>query len=144
MSLQRTLITLAALIRDPRVAVETHIASGSNWLHGVKTVLAEGDGILCYEQQHVGWRHRPLITVLEALHVPIWTLSGFYPSSAPSPTRWLSKALFWSAVTVTLAGFFYLQTQLNIVADNLAKTTVLSLSVIVEIGLLFFWNSIFG
>ncbi|MEP7136466.1 MAG: hypothetical protein ABI904_16170 [Chloroflexota bacterium] len=141
--IQRRLITLAALIRDPRVAVEIHIEDGSNWCRAVKSVLENGDVILCHAKQSVGFLRKPLIDLLDALHVPIWTLSGYYPLSPAPRHRRLSLTIFWFVVLAILAGFFYLQTQINNSPDNLAKNVMLCLSAIFEIGSLYVWNSIF-
>ncbi len=144
MCIQRRLITMAALIRDPRVTVEMHIEYGRDWLRGVKSVLTEGDVILCHEEQYVGFRQKPLANVLSALHVPVWTMSGFHlPNFAPRP-RWLSTIIFWSVAAAILAGFFYLQIQINNLQDDLSKNVILCMSALVEIGSLYTWNSFFS
>ena len=142
LQLERKLITLAALIRDPHVVVETHIEYGRNWPRGLKSILADGDVILCHAEQKVGLRHKPLVSVLDALHVPVWTLSGFYPSSfTPRPHR-LTELTFWFVALAILAGFFYLQIQINSLPSGWVENTMLYISVLVEIVLLWAWNLI--
>ena len=142
--LQRRLITLMALIRDPRIAVEMHIEYGRDWLRGVKSVLADGDVILCQAEQVVGLRHQPLANVLSTLPVPVWTLSGLYTSDLAPRPRWLSTIIFWSGAIAIMAGFFYFQVQVNNLPGDLLKNVFLSMSVLVEIGSLYAWNSLFS
>lgn len=142
LSLQRRLITLAALIREPRVAVETRIENGGDWRRGVRSILEDGDVILCHEEQRVGLRHKPLVDVLDSLHVPVWTLSGFYPLNVIPQRRWLKQTAFWLVAIAILVGFFYLQIQINILPASWAKNAMLYLSVLVEIGSIWAWNSV--
>jgi hypothetical protein len=140
--IQRRLINLAALIRDPRITVEFQIEYGRNWLRGVRSVLDDGDVILCHEEQSVGLRHGSLVNRLSALQAPVWTLSGIHPSNLAPHSRWLSITIFWFVTIVLLAGFFYLQTQINTISDSLAKNVLFCLSILVELGSLYVWNMI--
>jgi len=140
--LQRRLITLAALIRDPRVAVEIHIENGGDWRRGVQSILEDGDVILCHEEQHVGMRNKTLVSVLNTLHVPVWTLSGFYPSNFAPRRRLLAQIVFWFVAIAILVGFFCLQIQINTLPESWAKSAMLYLSVLVEIGSIWAWNSV--
>ena len=142
--LRRRLINLAAVIRDPRVSVEFQIEYGRNWLRGVRSVLADGDVILCHEEQSAGLRHRSLINKLRALHVPVWSLSGILPSNPAPPYRWLSRIAFWFVAIAFLAGFSYLQTQIDTITEVPAKDVLLCLSVLVELGSLYALNVIFN
>lgn len=142
--IQRRLINLAAMIRDPRIVVETHIEYGRNWVRGVKSVFTEGDVILCHEEQSVGIKRTPLTEVLKAAHAPVWTLSGYHPTNIPSHPRWLSSVIFWSVALAVMAGFFYLQVQVNQITDSVARYVVLCLSALAEIGTLSIWSSIFA
>lgn len=140
--IKRRLINLAALIRDPRIVVETHIEYGRNWVRGVKSVFVEGDVIVCHEEQSVGIKHTPLTEVLRAVRAPVWTLSGYHPTDLPSRSRWQSTVIFWGVAIAIMAGFFYLQVQVNQITDSVAKYVVLCLSALAEIGSLSIWNSI--
>ena len=142
--IQRRLITLAALIRDPRVVVEVQIKYGNDWLRGVKSFITDGDVILCHEEQRAGLWHKPLVSLLETFRIPVWTLSGFYRTNLAPRSHWLSMTIFWSGAVALLTGFFYLQVQINGMTDSLAKNVMLCLSIGVEIGLLYAWNSIFS
>lgn len=142
--IQRRLITLAALIRDPRVVVDIQIKYGNDWFRGVRSFLADGDVILCHEEQRAGLWHKPLASLLETLRFPVWTLSGLYPTNLAPRSQWLSMTIFWSGAIALLTGFFYLQVQINGITDGLAKNVMLCLSVGVEIGLFYVWNSIFS
>jgi hypothetical protein len=144
LQIQRRLINLAALIRDPRITVESQIEYGKDWLRSVESVLDDGDVILCHREQEVGWMHKPLVNVLSVLHTPVWTLSGIYPKKSVAYPRWLVSAGFWVVAMAILAGFFYLQSQINMLPDGVAKNVMLCLSVLVEIGSLYFCNSIFN
>jgi hypothetical protein len=143
LQLERKLTTLAALIRDPHVKVETHIEYSQNWRRGVKSILDDGDVILCHAEQNVGLRHKPLVSVLDVLPVPVWTLSGFYPSNVISHPRWLAELVFWLGAVAIVAGFFYLQIQINILPTGWVKSVVLALSVLAEFGSILALNTLF-
>jgi hypothetical protein len=142
--IQRRLVMLAALIRDPRIKIETRIEYGKNWRRGVNSVLEEGDVILCHAEQRVGLRQKTLINVLDELHVPVWTLSGHYPSSFATRTHWPAGVAFWSVVVAILAGFFFLQIQINNLPLSWAKSVMFYLSVLVEFGSIWAWFSTFA
>src|SRR5512138_2494886 len=59
LALRRDLVTVAALIRDARVYVETRVELGTDWLAAVKQSYQKGDMIVCIADQSVGLRRRP-------------------------------------------------------------------------------------
>jgi hypothetical protein len=143
--LQRRLINLTALLRDPRIEVDYQIHYGTDWLQCVKSVLGEGDMILCPAEQEVGWQHKPLTMVLSQLPVPIWTLAGSsQPNVVPPRPHWLSTVGFWTGSLAILGGFFYVHSRIVLMPDELTKNITLGLSFLVELGSLYLWNLLFS
>src|SRR6266498_4387835 len=66
MSLRRELVMVSALIQDAKIAVETRIEIGTNWLKAVKNNYRDGDMIVCIAEQSIGIRRQPLSQLLES------------------------------------------------------------------------------
>ncbi len=144
-SLRRQLITMSALIQDVKVCVETRIESGSSWMNAVKSNAEAGDMIVCFAEQREGLLHRPLSQILQAnLETPVYILSGLSPQNFQklSQPNWVSQSLGWIGSLGIIAGAFLLQIQILSLSEHWAQTTLLILSMLAEIGLIWGWNSL--
>lgn len=139
--MNRRLIALAAMTREPRVHVETRLEFGRNWIHAIRKIFSPGDIVVCPAEQSLGWRRKPLGQILEAAHVPVWTLSGFY-SLTPRTRNWLVELIFWVVSIAIMLGFFWLQTQVVNFSNSWAQNIFLILSVFAEVGLLWGWHAV--
>lgn len=142
-SLRRQMISLAATIQAANVSVESRIESGRNWLDAVKRHWQAGDVIVCFEGQTSGLDRQPLEEVLaENFNTTIHVLDGFTPTSTGN--RWFSSTLVWLGSLGILAGFFWLQVRLVQLHGDWAHTSLLYLSIFIEVGLILGWNSLFN
>lgn len=143
LALRRDLVTVAALIRDARVYVETRVEVGTDWLTAVKHSYQKGDMIVCIADQSVGFRRRLLSQLLEStFQAPIYILSdtkGRRLESSP-----LSQLISWSGFLGIIIGFFFLQVKITQLPDDWFQTLLSILTLIPEIGLVLLWNSLFS
>ncbi len=144
----RRLATLAALIRDKRVSVETRLHRGGGWLEALRAVHRTSDFVLCQAEQQImfwGLRRQPLSQwLLGQMDSPIGELAGFYPHLPPNfinPAARLAAALI---PFVVFFGFTALQLLIHRRAEGSAYAILLALSVVLEYGLLGLWNYFFN
>jgi hypothetical protein len=143
-SLRRKLITLAALMETSNILVESKIEFGNNWLDAVKNNWQAGDAIVCFAGQPSGQAHKPLGQLLESnLNAPVYVLDGLYPADLSRP-NWLNTVLVWTGSIGIIAGFFGLQAKLIQMPGDWAHTVLLYLSIFVEVGAIWGWNSLFS
>jgi hypothetical protein len=143
-SLRRQLVTLSALVGDGTVSAESKIESGSNWLNAVKSNWHEGDVLVCFTEQRAGMRRRPLSQLLESsFAATIYVLDNLsQPDRAQ--TNWKSTVVAWTGSIGILLGFFWLQVKIDQASSNWVGMAVLMLSILVEVWLIWIWNSLFG
>ncbi len=141
-SLRRQMVTLSAMLTP--IAVESRIEFGRDWLEVIRHNWQAGDVIACFAGQPSGLGNRPLSQLLAAgVDVPVHVLGGLYPEVAPRP-NWLSSILVWTGSLGILAIFFWLQVKLTDLPGDWAHTALLYLSILVEVSLLWGWNTLFG
>jgi hypothetical protein len=142
--IRRSLVTMSALIRDGRVCVEASVEIGTDWVEVAKRNIEPGDMIVCFAEQKAGLWRRPLSQILQSnLKAPVYILSGLLPEE-PSRSNWLSQFLVWTGSIGIIAGSSLLQMQITSLQQNWAQTTIMILSFIGEIGLIWVWNSLFS
>jgi hypothetical protein len=142
--MRRALVTMSALLQDSWVCTEARIELGTNWLKAIKSNWRAGDVIACFSGQQVGLAHKSLQQVLESnLEATVYVLDGLY---LPQPARssWLLTALVWIGSLGIIAGFFWLQTRITQMPDQLARDILICTSLIFEMGSLWGWNSMFS
>lgn len=141
--LRRQLATLSALVRDDRIHVESKIEFGANWLKAVKSNLRKGDVIACFEEQQTGFARRPLSQILESnLNATIYVFSGLqYPGGLHS--GWPINAMAWAGSIAILAGFFWMQVKITQLPGDWVHSTLIYLSIPIEVGLIWGWNTLF-
>ena len=142
-SLRRQMISLAATIQAANISVESKIESGRNWLDAVKRHWQAGDVIVCFEGQTSGMDRHPLEEVLAAnFDTTIHVLDGVHPNGQRA--QWLSTLFAWLGSLALLTGFFFLQVKLVQLHGDWAHTSLLYLSIFIEVGLILGWNSLFN
>ena len=143
-SLRRGLVIMSALIEDGRVHAQAKVEIGTSWAEAVKHNLQAGDMVVCFAEQRAGLLHRPLGQLLQAhLKAPVYVISGLAPRVA-SRSHWLSQILAWGGSLGIIAGSSVLQFQITSLPQGWAQSTVMILSFLAEIGLIWGWNSLFG
>ena len=141
--LRRRMVTLASLLRDGNVSVETKVMVGTNWVAAVKNHYEAGDRIVCFADQRTGLLQRPLSQILEPnLKAPLYILSGLTPPKSKSnKLSWISS---WLGFLVIIIGFGILQTKIIQLPGNSIQSILLILSIVPEFWLILVWNSLFG
>ena len=139
---RRRLVTIAALIREPRVSVEMQLDFGRNWTPSLKSILQRGDIVICPAGQQTGIFREPLDLALEKLGSPIITLPGLYPFTRRLMPRFIFESIFWVVSGVVLFVFFWFQSRILRIPEEWVRDTLLSLSVLIELGLVWVWNNL--
>jgi uncharacterized membrane protein YeaQ/YmgE (transglycosylase-associated protein family) len=143
-SLRRALIATSTLIQDGRVCAEVNVEIGMNWVEAVKRNCQPGDMVVCFAEQRVGLLQRPLSQVLESdLHRPVYILAGLDPQTH-SRSNWLSLVTVWLGAIGIIVGSAVLQIRITSLPQDWAQTTLLILSVVGEVWLIWAWNSLFS
>lgn len=143
-AMRRLLAILAAATRDGRLKVDTRLELNKTWAQAVQALWQPGDLIVCHAEQSIpyrGFRQRPLAeTLVSTLNVPVYVLTGFCLEASGDRPRlarpWLRLIL---PVTV-IAGFFVVQTQIGQLPKDWLYFTLMTLSIVVELGLLVLWH----
>jgi hypothetical protein len=143
LSLRRALVILCALLQDGRIPVETNVEIATNWVDVVKRNYQTGDIIVCFAEQQAGFLQKPLSQILESnLTIPVYVVSGVH---IPKPkSNWLAGVTAWLGSIGVIAGFGLLQIKIMQVSEGWFQTLLLILVVIVEIWLVWVWDSQFG
>lgn len=142
-SLRRQLVTLSAMVQDGNLFTDVKVEIGHNWLDVVRPNLREGDVIACFAEQRAGLTRRPLSQILESnLNTSVYILSGLYQTNSPR-LNWISTFTVWAGSIAFILGFFWLQTRIVQLQQDWAHMALLYLSILVEIGLISGWNSLF-
>jgi hypothetical protein len=145
--LYRYLATLAALTRDDQVHVAIRSEEGKSWIEALRELEQAGDLIVCHAEQSISdwaWRKRELASIIsQTLKVPVCVLSGFYPELPPDSPGY-ARQLFKATVPLgIIIVFSLLQLQIEQLPLNFAYYSLMIFSVLVELSLLFIWNTFF-
>lgn len=141
--LRRQLVTMAALIGDGHICTDVRIEHGNDWVGQVKNIYRPGDVIACYAGQRVGLMQKLLHEVLRSqLEAPIYILSVDQPIKNSKP-KLLSQVAFWLGALAMIGGFLWLEGQILQLPQDWIDNLLLYFGVLIEIGLLLLWNSIF-
>ena len=143
-SLRRQLVTISALVGDGRVRTESKVEIGTDWVEAVKRNYQAGDMIVCFAGHRTGLWHRPLSQILKSnFKAPVYLLSGLPPQSLPQP-NWLSQTMAWLGSIGIIIVSAFLQIRITSLPQDWGQTTLLILSVIGEVWLIWGWNSLFS
>jgi len=141
--LRRKLITMAAVIKDPNVSTDIMIEHGNDWAGQVKKIWQAGDILACYAGQKVGLMRKPLDQILRSsLEAPIYILSDYQSAGNPTPA-FISRASSWVGSLTLIGGFLWAEVKIVQLPRDWAHTALLYFCVVVEIALVWAWNSIF-
>ncbi len=142
-SMRRQLIFLSVMVNDGLVAVESKIEFGSNWLKVIKTNWHMGDVIVCFDGHYTGLMHKPVSQLIESnLKLDVYVLEGGVQTRSIS-LSWLSSVIAWIGSLSILAIFFWLQVQIIKVPETWAQNVLMYISIPIEVGLVWGWNTLF-
>jgi len=139
--LRRKLITMAAVIKDPNVSTDIMIEQGNDWVRQVRKIWRAGDILACYAGQKVGLMRKSLDQVLRSsLEAPIYILSDYRPARNPN-SSFISRVSSWLGSLGLIGGFLWAEVKIIQLPQDWAHTALLYFSVVVEIALVWAWNS---
>ncbi len=143
-ALRRQLVSLSAMVKDGKISTEVSVEFGSNWVEAVKRNLQAEDMVVCFAEQRAGLTRKPLSQILESnLKATVYVLSGLSEPNAPR-SSWVSAAMAWAGSIGIIAGFFWLQVKLTQPPGDWSHTALVYLSIFLEVGLIWGWNSLFS
>jgi hypothetical protein len=144
----RRMTSLAAIIRDTWVDVETQVLFGHNWIKAIKPILKPGDLIICSEGQttsHHLVQRKPLAsTLVTTLHRPVHIIPNYFEAEPSLWPGWIKRLPYWIGVAVILVGFFFIETDVSHAIRDWAGQLTLLLMVLVEAGIIFGWTLVAG
>jgi hypothetical protein len=148
LTVRRRLATIAALMKGPLIKIETQILWDKSWIKAVDRVVKTGDAIICPAERSLSsgiGKKKPLSECLyDALHVPVYVLSGFFPVE---PKKWLhtlGQTIYWVIILAIFVGFFLFETKIDLIPDKAISQIFGSVTMIIEIILIYLWTSIAG
>ncbi len=147
MAAERRLTSLAAITRDAWVHVETVVFDGRSWMAAIQSVLKPTDVIACHAEQTV-WgglfkERKPLAGAIRSItDVPIYEFCGLYLQSESSLKRHILMVSYWLLFLAIIIAFFFLEAQVISLRPIWAEEVILCLVFIIELGVLWVWNSI--
>jgi hypothetical protein len=142
LGLRRELVTMSAMVNYGKVSAEVEVISGRDWVGAVRSHWQAGDMLMCSVEQRPDLSHGPLGQILESnLNLPLYLLTGLNPQN-DSHTNLLAQAAVWIGSIAIISGFFFLYVWIGDFAKDWA-TEFQMLAILVEVGLILAWNSIF-
>ncbi|NTU55680.1 MAG: hypothetical protein HGA79_05475 [Anaerolineales bacterium] len=144
--LRRQMVTLSALVEAENIAVRSRIEIGNDWLYALRTEWRQGELIVCFAGAPSGFSRKPLIQLLESsVRTTIYVIDGLLPQAQPSRSEWWSNVLAWAGSLVIILGLFWLQTKITqIPTTDWARTLLFCISIFIELGMIWMWNSLFS
>jgi hypothetical protein len=143
-ALRRGLATMCALIQEAGVSAETKVEIANNWVDVIKRNYRRGDLIVCFAEQRAGLLQRPLSQLLQSsLNVQVYVLSSLDTQTLPQ-AKWFTQIMAWTGSVGIIVGSLLLQIRITTFPQDWAQTTLMILSVLGEVWLIWVWNSLFS
>jgi hypothetical protein len=147
-SAERRLAGIASLTRDRRIKVEPCVMHGKDWIKSIHSIVSPGDLIICHTEQKCESGHSKnqlLYTlILSELKQPVYVLNGIYTQIKPLQARWLAQLPYWVILFTIIAGFFLFETQIDLVSTGWIEKTLFGILFLIEVSMIWIWNSIMG
>ena len=145
---ERRLTTIAAILRDPRLHIETQVFSSRSWLKIARQVWQPGDLLVCPAEQDISTgigKRTPLgLALASALKAPVYRLKGFYQHPKTGLPHWVKAIPYWVVLLATIAGFFKFEAMVDAAVKGWMGQVLLLIIVAIEIGLIYLWSSLIG
>lgn len=145
---ERRLTTIAAILRDPRLHIESRVFSSRSWLKIARQVYQPGDVLVCPTEQTIAagiGKCKPLgLALASTLKAPVYRLKDFYQQPAAVLPNWIKAIPYWIVVLATIAGFFKFEAVVNASVKGWVGTILLLVIVTIEVGLIYLWTSLIG
>ena len=139
-ALHRKLVTMASLLQDGKISVESRVGVGTDWMNMIKPYYEAGDIIVCFAGQRTGSLRRPLSQVLESnLKATVYILSA--PTLEQPASNILLRVITWLGSMGMIIGFGILQGNIVRLPAGWLQTILLILSIIPEFWLIYTWHA---
>jgi hypothetical protein len=143
---RRRLATLAAITRDDRIRVDTRYQPAHDWPEAIRATCQPGDLIVSPPERLLSLSvngHGSVSRALSnTLRAPVHVLPALRFDAPVDRRQRRLRLAFWPISAAILAGFFWLQVQIDQGTDGPAQMILLSLSAVVEGGLLLLWHTL--
>jgi hypothetical protein len=145
---QLRLVTIGAMIRDPFVQVDTEVVHSRSWIKAAKKIVRENDVFLCPSELtfSIGWgKRRALSEVLnQGIKMPVYTMAGYIGGNRVNWSRIFRQAFYWMVLLAIFAGFFKVETSVDLIMKGTFGQLIEFLLVLTEVGAIYFWTSVIG
>jgi hypothetical protein len=142
---KRELTTISALVTDPHFKVESMVAWGRSWVKSLNEISVAGDLIVCPAELTVpagiGKRESLDLALIRRLKLPVVVLPGFFHDVHPGVLTYLHKFPYWIILVIILAGFFKLESAIDLSSGGWTKQVILLALVIIEVIAVYLWSS---
>ena len=144
-SLRRQMVALSAFMGTEKIPAQSRVEIGKNWLNALRTEWRQGDTIVCFNGVSAGISRKPLSQLLEtSVEATIYVIDGAPRQAHGSQHGWWADALAWAGSIAIILGMFWLQTTITGLPSYWARTLLLCISIFVEFGMIWMWNSLFN
>lgn len=142
--IRRQLVTLAAMIEDPTLMVESKVEYGRDWLNALRFHWHQGDVIVCFAEQLSNASGTSLSNILEReLNTVVYVIGEIKRHHKNQTPVWLYNLLAWAGSIALIVGFFGVQANLVQTPQNVLHTLLFYISLFAEVGLIWLWNQFF-
>lgn len=139
---RRGLATLSALVADaPHITVETRVVAKPDWVDAVRDLRQAGDLVVCQREHTVfgrwPWNRRALVDAIrDGLHVAVCALEGLYPDLQPPRHPAVTFVRAWVVPILLIVAFGWIEYEIQGHTTGWVGTLLLSVTAVLEIGLL--------
>lgn len=141
-SIRRRLVMMSGMAQDVNLQIESKVEYGKDWVKVIKSNWKDGDMLVCFREHNAGGLRGPLSKILEEqFQTSVYLLSGLITQEYGRP-NWFSQFYAWAGSIGILAVFFLVQVRIEPQADW-AHESLMYISILAEVGLLWIWNSFF-
>lgn len=144
---RRRLISLAAQSAYPHIRTDISVCSEKNWSKALRQTIKSGDLLVCLAEDHTpGILQRKAVgeRLAASLGVPVYEFGDLQVKPAPPSQFWIKNVLGWGVSIALIAVFFWVQLGIDRSSDRPQSIILASLSVMVEVYLLWKINEWIG
>jgi hypothetical protein len=142
--LRQQLAVTASAMRDNNLTVEIKIETGKQWSKNLEQLWQYGDKVVGLTQSGGNWYQQGLNEIQQLnSEIQVHMISDLQLEFSKKRSA-LLDAILWLGAVVIMAGFFWIQIQIDRLPGNWGQSVLLYLSVFAEIGVLWVWNLILG
>lgn len=146
LEMQRWLITLEAITQDSMVRVQSKLIKYESWVENLRNEIQPADLIICpdeYRMKKGYFKTVPLSQYLqENVSTNIRIIQGGFQPLKRQFAPWLRMVLFWIGCLVILFGFGILEINVDGMLHGFIRPVILSMLLVIEMGVIWAWNSV--